>query len=94
MEEALLQRKLGVRPQFVACAASQQVCKVGQRRRMREVQSAGRNPPYEISGRLTRRTRILHDRAEQLPAFAVELHHLHLLVDAVVVRPGVDLDAG
>src|SRR5438270_14001760 len=44
--------------------------------------------------RLTRRTCILDDRAEQLPALAVELHHLHLLVDAVVVQPGVDLHAG
>src|SRR5260370_15111669 len=36
---------------------------------------------------LTRRSGILDDRAEQLPALAVELHHLHLLVDAIVVRP-------
>ena len=29
---------------------------------------------------------VLDDRAEQLPALAVELHHLHLLVDAVIGR--------
>jgi hypothetical protein len=43
---------------------------------------------------LTRRTRVLQDRAEHLPALAVELHHLKLLVDAVVSRRGVDLDTG
>jgi len=45
-----LQRKLGVRPQFVACAASQQVCKVGQRQRMREVHPPGVTHPMRSPG--------------------------------------------
>jgi hypothetical protein len=44
--------------------------------------------------RLTRQSRILQDRAEHLPALAVEPHHLELLVDAVVGRRGVDFDPG
>src|SRR5262245_43310783 len=53
-------------------------------------------PPiaFQVSFGLARRTRIFHDRAEQFPALAVELHHLKLLVDAVVVGTGVDLHAG
>src|SRR5215208_3362282 len=43
---------------------------------------------------LTARSAILDDRAEQFPALAVELHHLHLLVDAVVGRRGVGDHAG
>ena len=35
---------------------------------------------------LARRAGVLEDRAEQLPALAVELHHLKLLVDAIVGR--------
>ena len=38
--------------------------------------------------------RILDDRAEQLPTLAVELHHLHLLVDAIVGRGRVGDHAG
>jgi hypothetical protein len=37
---------------------------------------------------------VLDDRAEQLPALAVELHHLHLLVDAVIGRRRVGGRAG
>src|SRR5262245_39440184 len=36
---------------------------------------------------------VFEDRAEQFPALAVELHHLQLLVDAIVVRRGVGDDA-
>src|SRR6202035_5504918 len=43
---------------------------------------------------LTGRARVLEDRAEHLPALAVELHHLQLLVDAVVVRRGVADNSG
>src|SRR3954452_23070202 len=43
---------------------------------------------YRCQPRLARRTRILEDRAEQFPALAVELHHLQLLVDAIVGRCG------
>src|SRR3954466_12580638 len=39
------------------------------------------------------RALVLEDRAEQFPALAVELHHLQLLVDAVIVRRGVGDDA-
>src|SRR4051794_40700946 len=39
------------------------------------------------------RTLVFEDRAEQLPALAVELHHLQLLVDAIIVRSGVGKDA-
>src|SRR5581483_7519767 len=42
---------------------------------------------------LARSTRVLEDRAEQLPALAVELHHLQLLVDAIVLGRGVVDDA-
>ena len=35
-----------------------------------------------------------NDIAEQLPAFAVEFHQLHLLDRKEVVRAGADLDAG
>src|SRR5271165_6586147 len=45
-------------------------------------------------GSLPRRAGILEDRAEQLPAFAVEAHHLQLLVDAIVRWRGVDLHPG
>src|SRR5262245_20795683 len=37
---------------------------------------------------------VFEDRAEQFPAFAVELHHLQLLVDAIIVRRGIGEDAG
>src|ERR1700730_4584727 len=37
---------------------------------------------------------VLDDRAEQLPALAVELHHLHLLVDAVIGRRRMGGHAG
>src|ERR1700694_3165613 len=37
---------------------------------------------------------ILDDRAEQFPALAVELHHLQLLVDAIIGRRGAADDAG
>ena len=43
---------------------------------------------------LARRAGVLEDRAEHFPALAVELHHLQLLVDAVIVRRGVADDAG
>ena len=33
------------------------------------------------------------DRPESLPALAVKLHHLQLLVDAIVVRRGCDGDS-
>src|SRR4051812_9488950 len=56
--------------------------------------SPGMTRLRQLLPRLTRRTRVLDDRSEQLPALTVELHHLHLLVDAIVVRPGADLDAG
>src|SRR4051794_14848752 len=53
-------------------------------------------PPIVSIGllRLARRALVLEDRAEQFPALAVELHHLQLLVDAVIVRRGVGDDAG
>ena len=54
---------------------------------------AGGDPPIDPSC-LTGRAGILDDRAEQLPALAVELHHLHLLVDAVIGRRGVGHHAG
>src|SRR5262245_58814788 len=47
----------------------------------------------KLASTLARWTRVLENRAEQLPALAVEAHHLLLLVDAVVVRRGVALDA-
>src|ERR1700674_711259 len=37
---------------------------------------------------------ILDDRSKQLPALAVELHHLQLLVDAIIGRRGSADDAG
>src|SRR3954471_17061784 len=37
---------------------------------------------------LAGRTCVLEGGPEQFPAFAVELHHLQLLVDAVIVGPG------
>ena len=43
---------------------------------------------------LAPRSGILDDRAEQLPALAVEPHHLHLLVDAVVGWRGIGDHAG
>src|ERR1700716_2832041 len=37
---------------------------------------------------------ILDDRAEQFPPLAIELHHLQLLVDAVIGRRGAAGDTG
>src|ERR1700692_2275164 len=42
----------------------------------------------------TGRAGILDDGAEQFPAFAVQLHHLQLLVDPIIVRRGVADDPG
>src|SRR6185312_6921467 len=42
---------------------------------------------------LPRSSRVLEDRAEQLPALAVELHHLELLVHPIVGGRGVVEDA-
>src|SRR5258708_22616646 len=46
------------------------------------------------AGRASPRSVVLNDRPEQLPALAVELHHLQLLVDAIVGRRGVADDTG
>src|SRR3954453_15633970 len=43
---------------------------------------------------LAGRAGVLDDRAEQLPALAVELHHLHLLVYALVGRGRIRDHAG
>src|SRR6185437_15431381 len=52
-------------------------------------------PPIVVAraSGLARCALVLEDRAEQFPALAVELHHLQLLVDAVIIRRGVDGDA-
>src|SRR5215204_7674910 len=74
------------------------VCRTGPRRK--KAAGAVRNTtPAVISVQsgvlyLTAWSAILDDRAEQFPALAVELHHLHLLVDAVVGRRGVGDHAG
>src|SRR5207237_10817124 len=56
-----------------------------------------RGPPivsYQSLRSLTRSACVLEDRAKQPPALAIELHHLKLLVDAIVGRRGVERTAG
>ena len=59
-------------------------------RRTKSAAQMGRRSLLSGCERLARRAGVLEDRAEQFPALAVELHHLQLLVDAVIVRRGVD----
>jgi hypothetical protein len=79
---------------LAGAAGRQDLCGRSRRRRLQKNRRpTGRRLDLRAQ-RLTGRTRILQDRAEQFPAFAVEPHHLQLLADAVIGRRGADLDPG